>query len=287
MTNYFQCEFKEIEIKQDIIKIKWWASTPDIDRYNDIVNPKAFNTAIINYMKNPVILLQHDQNKRIWKAISYNLNNKWLEVVVELSNNIENTFNLITEKVLKGFSIWFIPKKWEYKKVGDVEIREITELDLIEISVVSTPANPNSLFTLSKSIKSFFDNLLINNNIMEDLEVKQEVISDEVEIASENLETIIETEEKAVIIDDKADLVNEEIKSLKEMVEAQKIELEAQKSLIANVLDNVLELSKKTFEVKWIVENLPIKKGLATLWVEKKSVDPLYNELMKAKNNFN
>jgi hypothetical protein len=45
-------------------------------------------------------------------------------------------------------------------------------LDLIEVSVVSTPANPTSLFSLSKSIKSFFeelkeDNLLNNTNIME------------------------------------------------------------------------------------------------------------------------
>jgi hypothetical protein len=55
--------------------------------------------------------------------------------------------------------------------------------------------------------------------------------------------------------------------------------------LMDTVLDNVLELSKKTFEVKWMVDSLPIKKGLATLWVEKKTIDPLYQQLMNAKNN--
>jgi DNA-directed RNA polymerase specialized sigma subunit len=146
---------------------------------------------------------------------------------------------------------------------------------LIEISVVSTPANKNSLFTLSKSIKAFFDDLekdLKNNNtdmeikeiieakVDEALEIKEEiteeVILDEVEIAGETPETTIinqETEVKSVEIEEKVDDQAElkaEIKSLKDMVEAQKNELEAQKSLMDTVLDNVLELSKKTFEVK-------------------------------------
>jgi hypothetical protein len=38
---------------------------------------------------------------------------------------------------------------------------------LVEISVVSTPANPKTLFTLAKSVKSFFDNLNTKNMEME------------------------------------------------------------------------------------------------------------------------
>jgi hypothetical protein len=48
----------------------------------------------------------------------------------------------------------------------------------------------------------------------------------------------------------------------------------------------MIELSKRTNENKSALDNLPIKKWLATLWVEKKAVDPLFNELMNAKNKF-
>jgi len=300
--NYFQCEFKEIEMKEGKIKIKGFASTPDIDRYNDIVNPKSFNNAIEGYMKNPVILLQHNWDKPIWKATDYTLTRRWLEVKVELTNDIDNTFKLIQDWVLKGFSIWFIPKKWEYKTQDQLEIREITDLDLVEISVVSTPANQNSLFTLTKSVKNFFDwiNLINNTEIMEEIieektietkidevievketitpQIEETILWDEVEISSENLDI------------DKAQ--DEELKSLKDMIENSQQEIEelknsinSQNDLINNLLDNVLELSKRTAEVKSTMDNLPIKKGLATLLTEKKAVDPLFQELMKAKNN--
>jgi chromosome segregation ATPase len=51
-------------------------------------------------------------------------------------------------------------KKWEYQtnstEATMQEIRVITELDLVEISVVSTPANPGSIFTLAKSVREYF-----------------------------------------------------------------------------------------------------------------------------------
>jgi galactitol-specific phosphotransferase system IIB component len=70
-------------------------------------------------------------------------------------------------------------------------------MDLIEISVVSTPANASTLFTLSKSIKSFFEeiqenNLIDNNNIMEKEIIEQEVKEEVIEEIKEVEEEIIE-----------------------------------------------------------------------------------------------
>ena len=94
-TRFFQAEMKEIEIKEGSIKIKGFASTPDIDRYNDIVNPKAFKSAIEWYMQNPVILLQHNSDKPIWKTIDNKINKNWLNITVELTNDIDNVFKNI------------------------------------------------------------------------------------------------------------------------------------------------------------------------------------------------
>lgn len=108
------------------------------------------------YMTNPVILLGHHPDKVLGQVIEYNLSTAGLEITAELSNDIENTFHNIAEKNLRGFSIGFICKAANYREDGNRDIREITELDLIEISVVSTPANPSSLFTLAKSLRLLF-----------------------------------------------------------------------------------------------------------------------------------
>lgn len=164
---YFQMEVKEVEIKSKVIKIKGFASTPDIDRCNDIVDPKAFKSSIEQYMQNPVILLQHDANKPIGKAISYKISKNGLYIEAEIHNNIDNVFENITNGIFRTFSIGFIPKKWKYEQRGDIEVRIIEDLDLIENSIVTTPANGQALFTLSKSIKAFFDNLQTNQEVMD------------------------------------------------------------------------------------------------------------------------
>lgn len=292
--NYFQIEFKNVEIKGEVIKIKWYASTPTIDRYNDIVDPKAFSNSIIEYMKNPIILLQHDWNKPVWKAIDYKLNFKWLEVEVEVSNDLDNLYNNIRTWILKGFSIWYIPTKWEYLEQNGAEIRKITWLDLIEISIVSTPANKESLFTLSKSIKSFFNNLQNENMKTEIKEIEEEILEevkgeeteeivkveeeiiegsnitetlDEIEKSSENLETQTETVENTeeVVEDENKEEEEKQIDLLKSEIKELRENLDWLFEIVKLTIDNQTEL-------KTIVNKIPVRKGLITTWeVESKS----------------
>lgn len=147
--------FLEVKAIEDgkKIRIKGFASTPEVDRYDDIVNPGAFANAMVKYMTNPVVLLGHNPDKVLGQVVEYNLSAQGLEVTAELNNDIENTFHNIMEKNLRGFSIGYRCLAANYKEEGNREIREITELDLVEISVVSTPANPGSLFTMAKSFK--------------------------------------------------------------------------------------------------------------------------------------
>ena len=74
--SFFNFEFKSVEIKDGKVKIKGFASTPDIDRYDDIVDTKAFDSSIATYMKNPIILLQHDAMKPIGKCLDFTLSEK-------------------------------------------------------------------------------------------------------------------------------------------------------------------------------------------------------------------
>lgn len=186
---YFQTKhFNEVKSTDDWVSIEWFASTKDIDRYQDIVKPSAFVDAIKGFKKNPIMLLQHNHEKVIGKFSDFEVTSKGLKVKWIVTNDVDNVKQNIQDWLLKGFSIWFIAKNWGYKEKDWVEIREITELELLEISVVSVPANPHTLF---QAVKKFFNNL--NKNNMDIKEIKEEILDEEQ--VETSVEEVKETEE--------------------------------------------------------------------------------------------
>ena len=218
---YFHAQFKEIPY-EDAVKapevgtvIKGYASTPTLDRYNDIVEPEAFRKSIAsNYRKNPIVLFQHKNDRPIGKAtyMSIDENGLYIEAII-VDNEVEPK---IKAGILQTFSIGYIPQKTEYqdgdgnvldpKKERDLDKilfdanvkRIIKEVDLVENSVVSVPANPDAVFTLEKSVKSFFEddrkaleeqyNLNSKNMDKENLlEKKEEEVSETPEVTEEEV----------------------------------------------------------------------------------------------------
>lgn len=159
----FQIEIKETGIStemlpsgESILYIRGMASTPDVDRYDDIVHPMAFKESITQYMTNPQVLLQHNHDKPIGKTIEASIKVEGLEVFCEISQNIDGVQDKIKNGVMRAFSIGFMVKSFQMENVGGRQIRVITELDLAEISVVAVPANPKTLFNMAKGVKSLF-----------------------------------------------------------------------------------------------------------------------------------
>lgn len=60
-----------------MLRIAGYASTPDLDSYNDVVEPKAFakEGALDRYLKNPVILLSHDHDRALGTMIENRVDN--------------------------------------------------------------------------------------------------------------------------------------------------------------------------------------------------------------------
>lgn len=173
---YFQTPFNSVETREGVLRITWMASTPQIDRYNSIVTVDAIRNGMSNYLKNPLILLKHDMDKELGLMVDHSITSLWLEITAEIMYDIDWVVQKIKDEVIKGFSIGFYPKAWIYKTKNGTPlsqltqsevdaldyndiIREITELDLVEISVCSIPANPGAVFSLTRSLKKFFDNL--------------------------------------------------------------------------------------------------------------------------------
>ena len=135
------------------IFIEGYASTIDMDRTGDVVPASVWEKGIQNYLKNPVVLAQHDHDDPIGRMTDYRVDGKGLWVKARISSAAEECYGLIKDKVLTAFSIGFRIIDAEYNSAAEVFV--IKELELIEISVVSIPANQNTIFDLSKA----FDNV--------------------------------------------------------------------------------------------------------------------------------
>jgi len=137
------------------IFIEGYASTIDIDRSGDVVPKSVWEKGIQNYLKNPIILAQHDYDDPIGRMTDYRVDDKGLWVKARISSAAEEVFGLIKDKILTAFSIGFRIIDAEYNSAAEVFV--IKELELVEISVVSVPCNQNTLFDLSKAFENDTD----------------------------------------------------------------------------------------------------------------------------------
>jgi hypothetical protein len=176
-TFYFQTEVKSVERVADGVKIKGFASTPDLDRQYDIVVPMAFKRSLDQYIKDgiaPALLRSHDADAVVGKIL---MDGEDAPVITDAGLVITavvtdaKTAAQVEAGEMCTFSIGWIPAphgcKYEMRGTGKysvdygeelrVEVRIINDLDWIETSIVSTPANPKAIFSLAKSVKSFFD----------------------------------------------------------------------------------------------------------------------------------
>ena len=138
--------------KIDSVMIEGYASTNDVDRHGDIVPVSVWQKGIENYLKNPVILAYHDHSEPAGRMIEHRIDDKGFWVKARISAAAEDVFNLVKDGVLTAFSIGFRIVDAEYNSAAELFV--VKELELHEISVVSVPANQNTLFSLSKSFEN-------------------------------------------------------------------------------------------------------------------------------------
>lgn len=134
--------------KIDSIFIEGYASTNDVDRSNDVIPTSVWEAGIKNYLKNPIILAQHDHDDPIGRMVEHKIDGKGLWIKARISAAAE-IFSLVKDEVVTAFSVGFRIIDAEYNAVAELFV--VKELELVEISVVSVPCNQNTLFSLSKA----------------------------------------------------------------------------------------------------------------------------------------
>jgi len=148
---YFNSRFttKAANEESDAITIEGYASTNDVDRVGDVVPTSVWEKGLANYLKNPIILAYHNHQMPVGKMVEHRVDERGLWIKATISDAADNVYKLVKKGILSAFSIGFRVKDAEYNSAAEVFL--IKDLELHEISVVSIPANQNTLFSLSKA----------------------------------------------------------------------------------------------------------------------------------------
>lgn len=151
-TVYFH-EIKQVGSEEDRV-LRFVGSDETQDRDRDIIEVAGWE--LENYKKNPVFLWGHNywsppvgQALKVWKEDGR------LVFDIKFATFEEYAFADIIYRLYKGgylraVSVGFIPKKWEQIIEGEGESRRViglrfTKQELLELSAVPVPSNPNAL----------------------------------------------------------------------------------------------------------------------------------------------
>ena len=137
----------------DDLHIAGMASTNSTDRVGDVIETEAWTKGgLDNFLNNPVILFNHDYNQPIGRAISLGTNDNGLQLKAKIAKSAGHVGDLIKEGVLGAFSVGFRVKDAEY--MVETDGYKIKDAELLEVSVVTVPANQAATFSLAKSFNS-------------------------------------------------------------------------------------------------------------------------------------
>ena len=148
-------EAKSFNKKTKSIKIAGYANTTAKDRAGDVITADAWAKGVDNFRRNPVLLYQHKHDCPIGNVNKIQVDKKGIFVEASVSEAAEKNHGvqtLIKDGALKSFSVGFKVKDGKYNREDDT--MTITDVELLEISVVSVPCNQDSLFSISKSFNS-------------------------------------------------------------------------------------------------------------------------------------
>lgn len=142
------------------------------DRVGDIV--RVNGCRFENFLKNPVVLFNHDENKPVGKVVGINIVDGRIEAEIEFSKTQfgQEIQTLVEEGILNAVSIGFIPLKKEPREKGGYDIQE---WELLEVSIVPIPANPEALIRkyLETKIENFSQREIEKQHLGVDVVIKQ------------------------------------------------------------------------------------------------------------------
>jgi HK97 family phage prohead protease len=155
-------EFKAIEppttldgkIPENAIYIEGYANTTTKDRVDDVVAAWNWSEPILSsYMKNGfgTLLFMHDHDKPVGKILEVEGRDDGLFVRGFVSKSWKDAW-MVEEGLIKGFSIGYLIDWMNSRYDAQTDTYYLAIKELLEISIVTIPANQDSLISSIKSL---------------------------------------------------------------------------------------------------------------------------------------
>ncbi len=159
-------EFESFRVKSvdaEKRQIRVLASSGDLDRCDERIEPEAFRNHLSVYMSNPVVLSAHQQRSSsgeptvVGRAVKIWIDKRGLWAIIEFAETelAEEYWQLYRDGFMRAVSVGFIPIEWRDELENGTRVRVFTEVELLEISCVPVPANRGALVK-SRQRKSDF-----------------------------------------------------------------------------------------------------------------------------------
>lgn len=139
-------------------RVSFRASTAVLDRHGSIIRPEGIETE--NFDKNPVFLWAHDgydswagppsMDSVIGRVPSHRKSEDAFDIDVDFAESGVNPYGekalrMVRAKFLNAVSIGFYERDGGYEKIDGNEIYVYRRSELLEVSLVPIPANPEAL----------------------------------------------------------------------------------------------------------------------------------------------
>lgn len=145
--------YKAVELKAvSDGQYQFVASDESTDRMGDVIRVSGWELA--NYKRNPIVLFQHKSDSPVGFSTKVWIEGKALMAQIKLAAEgtspfIDTLRKLLSQQIIKAVSVGFAPTKqpnYIRDKTNDQVIGlEFVGQELLEISLVSVPANANAL----------------------------------------------------------------------------------------------------------------------------------------------
>jgi HK97 family phage prohead protease len=131
------------------------ASTGCVDRYREIIEPTGWK--LENYLRNPVFQNAHKYGDIVFtlgRAVVTEVRDlpgggkglfQRIEFATEANPIAKVAYGLYAGGFLKAVSVGFVPLRWEEGTEKTEYRRRYVEQELLEVSAVAVPANPEAL----------------------------------------------------------------------------------------------------------------------------------------------
>jgi HK97 family phage prohead protease len=141
------------------------------DRHDETIYASAFDKAMPEYMKNPILLYCHNKTQPVGVVVEWRADPVGVFIRARVDATEEWLIRKILDQTIRAFSVGFLPLRWSYNE--EMDVWEHLEIDVLEFSVVTIPSSKKALFSIAKAFEFGTDIVIPDANFNFNVNTKE------------------------------------------------------------------------------------------------------------------